>query len=536
MKDIIYIDCFASFGKRGPKDARAAWEKERLLEEMEHCGIHGALVFHNLAHEYDPMYGNRLLMHEIKNSPRLLPCWVLLPHQTGEVPRGKKLIRQMLEEGVHAAKMYPLYHHYAFNEDTCGEIFNALEDAEVPLLIEGGQVYGGEQVIQITFEQLDGLCSRHRKLYVVLQGMKWESTRLIVPLMKKHPRLLVEFSNYQANHGIENFVGWFGAERILFATGALEKSPGAAKAYLDYAQISLADKKKIAGENLARLLKLKNLPPPYSDKKPKDGILARVKEGKPLDHITVIDAHTHINEDGALGVGFKFQPYSDAKSMIERGKLIGIQKMCISSWLGIWADYELGNEIVRSAVRRFPQNYIGYATLEPTYVKDWKADLKKVYEQYGFKGLKPYFPRTGIPYNDKKWYPWYEYGNRHHFFALMHPSDHFVKEMLDIAARFPNISFLLAHSGGSFKYARDAVEIASQRKNCYLEITLTAVTYGVIEFMVEELGPHRVVFGTDQPMRDPIPQFGWVAYARVPEKEKKMIFGENMKKIIAKCR
>lgn len=536
MKDIIYIDCFASFGKRGPKDSRAAWDKKTLLDEMEYCGIHGGLVYHNLAREYDPMFGNRLLMEEIKGNARLYPCWVLLPHQTGEMPRGKKIIRQMDENGVRAAKMFPRLHHYAFNEDTCGEIFSALEDAEIPLLVDGGQVYGGEQIIQITFEELDALCTRHRKMIVILQGLKWESTRLIVPLMQKHPHLYVEFSNYQANHGIENFVGWFGAERILFGTGALEKSPGAAKAYLDYAQISLGDKKKIAGKNLLRLLKLNKLPPEYPRRNETDRILARVKEGKPLDHISVIDAHTHINQDGAVGVGFMYQPYSDAKSMIEHGKLIGIQKMCISSWLGIWTDYELGNEIVHSAVKRFPQHYVGYATLEPTYIKDWESELKKVYEQYKFKGIKPYHPRTGIPYNDKKWFPWFEYGNRHRFFALMHPSDNFVKEMLDTAARFPNITFLLAHSGGSFKAARDAIEIAKRRKNCVLEITLTAVTYGVIEFMVEEVGAGRVLFGTDQPMRDPIPQFGWVAYTRLSEEDKRKIFGENMQRIIARCR
>lgn len=536
MKDIIYIDCFASFGRRGPKDERAAWEKETLLDEMEHCGIHGALVYHSLEREYDPMFGNRLLMKDIKGNPRLYPCWVLLPHHTGEVPRGKKLIQEMEENGVRAAKMYPRAHHYAFNEDTCGEIFSALEDAEIPLFIEGGQVYGGEQVIQLTFEELDAVCTHHRKLNVVLQGMKWESTRLIVPLMKRHPHLYVEFSNYQFNHGIEIFVDWFGAERILFATGALEKSPGAAKAYFDYAQISLEDKKKVAGGNLARLLKLKKLPPEYPKKKEKDSILARVKEAKPLDHIPVIDAHCHLNEDGALSVGFKYQPFGDAKSIIERGKLIGIQKMCISSWMGIWADYELGNEIIYSAVKRFPQHYIGYATLEPTYVKDWKAELKKVYEHYGFKGLKPYYPRTFIPYNDKLWYPWFEYGNKHRFFALIHPSDNLVKEMLDTAAMFPQISFLLAHSGASFKDARKAIEVAKQRKNVYLEITLTAVTYGVIEFMVEELGADRVVFGTDQPLRDPIPQFGWLAYTRLSEKDKRKIFGENMEKIIARCR
>jgi hypothetical protein len=33
-------------------------------------------------------------------------------------------------------------------------------------------------------------------------------------------------------------------------------------------------------------------------------------------------------------------------------------------------------------------------------------------------------------------------------------------------------------------------------------------------------------------MRDPIPQFGWMAYAHCSYEDKKKMFGQNMKKII----
>jgi predicted TIM-barrel fold metal-dependent hydrolase len=108
--------------------------------------------------------------------------------------------------------------------------------------------------------------------------------------------------------------------------------------------------------------------------------------------------------------------------------------------------------------------------------------------------------------------------------------------MLDITERFPNIHFLLAHSGWSYKQAREHIEIAKQRKNVSLEITFTAVTHGIIEFMANEIGADRVLFGTDQPMRDPIPQFGWVAYSHLSQEDKLQILGLNMKKIIDRCK
>jgi predicted TIM-barrel fold metal-dependent hydrolase len=121
-------------------------------------------------------------------------------------------------------------------------------------------------------------------------------------------------------------------------------------------------------------------------------------------------------------------------------------------------------------------------------------------------------------------------------YALIHPSPNIVPEMMDLAPRYPNVAFIMAHSGGSFKDARLAIEIALANPNVYLEITLTSVTYQVIEYMVAHVGADRVLFGTDQPMRDPIPQFGWMVYSHCTFEEKKKMLGLNMKTIIRRVR
>jgi hypothetical protein len=142
MRDRIYIDCFAMVGKRGPKDVEAAYETETLLEEMKWCGIHGALIAHSTAKEYDPMFGNRMLMHELKKSSRLSGAWAVMPHHTREIAEPAELVREMLDNGIRAAKMYPRAHRYPFNIDTCGELLGALERNGILLLVEGGHMYG----------------------------------------------------------------------------------------------------------------------------------------------------------------------------------------------------------------------------------------------------------------------------------------------------------------------------------------------------------------------------------------------------------
>jgi predicted TIM-barrel fold metal-dependent hydrolase len=445
----------------------------------------------------------------------------------------------MNDLGIKAAKMHPRIHRYPFTIDFCGALLKELERNEILLMLEGGHFYNPdilEPNNQIILSELDVVLTAFPNLKVLLQGSRWESTRFTQPLMKKHKNLYLELSNHQGNCAMEVFTEWYGADRILFGTGALDKSPGAAKAFVDYCTLGDADKQMIAAGNISRLAKLETPPRPYSGGSSGDWIVDQVKEGKPLKKILVIDSHAHIAHDGAQGVGFMHIPYGDAKSMVERCRLMGIRQMCVSSFLAIWVDYDEGNKIVREAMKRYPSFYHGYASLQPQYVKDWKKECRKVHQQWKMGGLKPYHPRTNIPYNDKAWKPWYDYGNRINAYALIHPSPNVVDEVNDIAKQYPNIAFIIAHCGGSYPDARKGIEIAQKNPNVYLEITLTAVTYRVIEFMAKHVGADRVLFGTDQPMRDPIPQFGWMAYSHCTPEEKKKMFGLNMQRILKRVK
>ncbi len=539
MNERIYIDSNVMVGRRGPKDVETPVDTEVLLDEMAWCGIHGALIGHWLGKEYDSTYGNRKLLRELAKSPRLYGVWSVMPHHTGEMPPPRDVLQEMRDNNIRAAKMYPRSQHYFFNEKECGDLLATLEDQETLLILEGGGMYAPDifdPANQVLLADLDVILGTYPRLRVLLQNARWDATRYLHTLMRNHANLYLEFSNHQGNRALEVFAEWFGAERLLFGSGALDKSPGAAKAFVDYCTLSEEQKHLVAGGNLARLLKLETLPPPYRAKKISDPILAAAREGKPLRDTLVIDAHAHIAHNDAVGVGFMFQPYSDAAGMAERAKLMGMSQMHISSWVGIWADYEDGNAIVYDAMKRFPRFYRGYATLQPQYVKDWKREIAKVHGRYHMGGLKPYHPRTDIPYNDAAWAPWFEYGNRHRCYILLHQSPNFNAELMDLVPRYPDMSFILAHQGASFAQARKGIEIAQKFPNVYLEITLTAVTYRVIEFMVRHVGADRVLFGTDQPMRDPTPQFGWMAYSHCTPDQKRKMFGLNMKKIVQRVR
>jgi len=112
--------------------------------------------------------------------------------------------------------------------------FKELERNEILLMLEGGHFYNLdvlESSNQVLLSELDVVLTNFPNLKVLLQGSRWDSTRYTQPLMKKHKNLYLELSSHQGNRAMEVFTEWYGADRILFGTGALDKAPGAAKAF-----------------------------------------------------------------------------------------------------------------------------------------------------------------------------------------------------------------------------------------------------------------------------------------------------------------
>lgn len=105
-----------------------------------------------------------------------------------------------------------------------------------------------------------------------------------------------------------------------------------------------------------------------------------------------------------------------------------------------------------------------------------------------------------------------------------------------LADRFPEMSWLIAHTGGSYPFAEEVAACIQEHPNVYAEITLTPVTNRVVEYLVEATDDEHVLFGTDAPMRDPRQQLGWVVWADLPVASKEKILGGNFRRIVERAR
>jgi len=533
MADTMYFDCNATVGQRQRKHPLARWSTDHLIQDMDLAEISGALVVHGVARTYDARYGNERLARELgKCRDRLFGVWCLAPiGDPGFYQTGEELMAAMSEAGIRAVRAVP--GNTSLHPEAMGHTLEVLQHHGVLTLLEAG--WGGSQILPFFHE----LLGRYRHLPVLLTDASWGAQRDVYRLMQLHDNLHLELSSYQANRVIEKYTAEFGAERLLFGTGMTEKSPGAARTAIDYAQISDGEREKIAGGNLRRLLKGQGPATTVGRKRGGDPILAEAREGRPLS-IPVVDAHAHVLHEGGQTCGQRYMYEGDATGMMEVNHWCGIDRIAMMSWSGpVCVDAVEGNEIVWRAMQRYRGEIIGLATVDPTHMtaEEMSAEIDLRYLKQGFVGMKPYH-QMGLPYDHDLFASWWEFGNAHKLYALVHTMAYTggLPCVQRLAERYPEISWLVPHSGSSWSYAVDVADLVVQHSNVYAEITYTAVTNGVLEYFVGQGIEDNVLFGTDAPMRDPRQQLGWVVWADLPVAVRQKMLAGNFQRILDRAK
>lgn len=245
-----FWDANASFGPVRVPVPGASYTLTALTEKMNAFGIDKALVYHSLAKEYDPAFGNGALLDALNGDARFLPVFALLPDATGEMDAPDALLDQMKKSGVRAAVLFPApgCQNFSLRRWSIGPMLDALSERRVPVLL-GLDQFGGN------LEAMGDFALCYPRLRLIATGLNFRADRMLYPLMDKLPNLYVETSCYKPFRGVSDFCRRFGAKRLLFGSGMPAIDPAASVGLITYADISPADKEDVAHGNLERLLK-----------------------------------------------------------------------------------------------------------------------------------------------------------------------------------------------------------------------------------------------------------------------------------------
>jgi len=247
----------------------------------------------------------------------------------------------------------------------------------------------------------------------------------------------------------------------------------------------------------------------------------------------IIDAHAHT---GAMNLFFS--PESSARQLLARMDRQGI-RCCVNA--GGWTYLLMGGREGLEELRREhleSQGRIFYlGVYDPRRGREALAELKQARLWPGFAGIKihPSFHRT--PAEDPAYEPVWSFAAEHDLTVMSHSwsvSDYNPVQVLSLPRRFegwvrryPGVRFVLAHAGGRGNGRADAVRMARELPNVYLDLAGDVFCFRLLEGLEREVPAGKLLFGSDFPWLDPRANLSRVLLAGVSTETKRRILRDN---------
>ncbi len=193
------------------------------------------------------------------------------------------------------------------------------------------------------------------------------------------------------------------------------------------------------------------------------------------------------------------------------------------------------NDQVLKAIRAWPQRAFGFVYVSPKHPAASLAEIDRcvrdgpmvgvklwVAEHCNSPALDPIIERAGqlkVPVYQHTWIK--STGNL--------PGESTPFELAELAARHPKVTLICGHSGGNWELGLKAIRPCH---NVYADLSGGDPTAGFAEMAVAELGPERVLYGSDCGGRSFASQLAKVLDADVPDSARRLILAGNLKRLL----
>jgi hypothetical protein len=244
MKDCKFVDGLFYLGD--PYMSKGL-SPEGALEILDGAGIDSAVILTREQEFYAPDAAAEHIKSLLEKYKRFYGLYPMVPDCTGDLPPIESAVISPEFSRFAGFALLPDTHRIPRHPVYLREYFEAAIRYHIPVWYnissDNDYVY-----IASVLEAFPELCA------VLSFDDEWPNNRRVYPLLKFFKNTCLLTSNMIWMGAYEDFVGTIGAERLIFATRAPVKYPGAAMFDLRKAEISEDDKAKIAWENITRLI------------------------------------------------------------------------------------------------------------------------------------------------------------------------------------------------------------------------------------------------------------------------------------------
>lgn len=198
-------------------------------------------------------------------------------------------------------------------------------------------------------------------------------------------------------------------------------------------------------------------------------------------------------------------------------------------------DFRRQNDQVIEALTHWHHRAVGFAYLNPKHEEESLREIERCVKEGPLVGIKLWVAvRCSDPRLDSiirragelkaaiYQHTWLKVGGN--LAGESTPLD-----LVELAARHESVPIICGHTGGDWERGIRAVRAS---KNLSIDTGGSEPTAGFVEMAVRELGPERIIYGSDIGGRSFSSQLAKVTGAQVSAAAKQLILGENLKRML----
>lgn len=225
---------------------------------------------------------------------------------------------------------------------------------------------------------------------------------------------------------------------------------------------------------------------------------------------------------------------------IERSLLIAVR----AGDIRMPESFEVPYERVQEVCSKNPERFSGLAGIDPFRGMSGLKDLEQAVNEYGFVGAHLYPHWCELPPDHRKYYPYYAKCCELNIPIMMQVGHNLIYSrnrrlpsvarpiLLDqVAIDFPELKLIGIHIG--IPWTEEMISMCWKHENIYTAGDAYAPKYWPKSFVhyANSYGSHKVMFGTDWPVIDPIRAIKEVDDLNLKEESKKLILRDNAIKV-----
>ncbi len=258
----------------------------------------------------------------------------------------------------------------------------------------------------------------------------------------------------------------------------------------------------------------------------KNDILLRAIKGNKFSDLHIVDSHCHMGPTH----NFYF-PKAEIDEMVYDADLMGVEKVCVATHTAITCDYRLGNKQVAEAAEKFPDRVLALLVLNANKPDEIEHEFDLHYKNKSFVGVKlhPGFHDFSVTENNS--HGIYKKVREHGGFILSHTWDGSGTCSVELCEKvikdYPEIPFVLGHSGGTLNGIKKSITLVNKYENAYMDTSGFEYSNIWIEEIVKKADNTKRLFGSDYPFHDIRGGLSRILFADIDDDTKRLILGQN---------